>query len=292
MTMLKIIEEIVDGTATAVQQFVAAGCIPAADITPVSDNLSDADVSAKLRGSIVKVSTAAGAHKYFAVLSGSESFKTANTGQQAMLVIDKWGATAGRRKLEDMGKVEGVLLGILTSPGANGANSAGILLQGMPATIAPGAPNTTIDSVTVGVAGAFSVQPIETVMRTLGMQWHPWAGMLGGQSGTPAGDGLPDTGDVDAFMWTPRELCDGLGAAAPMAVAAIQSLGLLDNAGKISASDVGAFLSALAGMPEARFILAVGLAVNDETTPSRKAATAQGEAARRYPRRLAPSRRS
>ena len=81
--MLKIIEEIVDGTATAVQQFVAAGCIPAADITPVSDNLSDADVSAKLRGSIVKVSTAAGAHKYFAVLSGSESFKTANTGQQS-----------------------------------------------------------------------------------------------------------------------------------------------------------------------------------------------------------------
>ena len=187
--MLKIIEEIVDSTATAVQQFVAAGCIPAADITPVSDNLSDADVSAKLRGSIVKVSTAAGAHKYFAVLSGSESFKTANTGQQAMLVIDKWGATAGRRKLEDMGTVEGVLLGVLTSPGANGANSAGILLQGMPATIAPGAPNTTIDSVTVGVAGAFSVQPIETVMRTLGMQWHPWAGMLGGQSGTPAGDG-------------------------------------------------------------------------------------------------------
>jgi hypothetical protein len=56
MTMLKIIEEIVDGTATAVQQLVAAGCIPAADITPVSNNLSDADVSAKLRGSIVKVS--------------------------------------------------------------------------------------------------------------------------------------------------------------------------------------------------------------------------------------------
>ena len=160
MTMLKIIEEIVDGTATAVQQFVAAGCIPTADITPVSDNLSDADVSAKLRGSIVKVSTAAGAHKYFAVLSGTESFKTANTGQQAMLVIDKWGATAGRRKLEDMGKVEGVLLGVLTSPGANGANSAGILLQGMPATIAPGSPNTSIDSVTVGVAGAFSVWPI------------------------------------------------------------------------------------------------------------------------------------
>ena len=68
----------------------------------------------------------------------------------------------------------------------------------------------------------------------------------------------------------------GSGTLAASAEAVLKGFGLIDAAGKTNAGTLGAFFAAAAGEPDARHLLTMVLAVDDETTEARRIAKTLG----------------
>ena len=146
--MIAQIQKIGELAKKASGQYVQAGRAPAADMPAVIDSDSDDKANAAvLYGSIVRASKG-GATTMYAVPATGDVFSTANAVTKISL-ISKWGEAAKWHKLEAIGTVEGVLLGVLTMPTAAGAHAGELTLGGLPARISPGASGDTADKISV-----------------------------------------------------------------------------------------------------------------------------------------------
>ena len=261
--------------AMAEEGYVATGCIPPANIPPAIDTtMSDADLCAKLHGSLIRVPTAAGGYKYYAVPAVGAVFTRDGP---KLEVIDKWGAAAIAKKISTLGAPDGILLGVLTMPTSEGRHAGTPRLGSVQARIQPGTNGDAVNDITISAAGATTVKDIDGSVGALGLKWQPWAGIPGGLAGIPTGNGLPTRVMIDRYD---IDVAAELGPAGPdqaMAQTVLRQVGLIDATGNATATDIGAFLAAIAGQPLAKYLLATGLAVSDETTEARTRAKALGE---------------
>ena len=119
--------------------------------------MSDADLCAKLHGSLIRVPTAAGGYKYYAVPAMGAVFTRDGP---KLEVIDKWGAAAIAKKISTLGAPDAILLGVLTMPTSEGRQASTPKLGGVPARIMPGTAGDAVSDVTISAAGATSVKDI------------------------------------------------------------------------------------------------------------------------------------
>ena len=260
----------------AVPAFVATNSCRAASLSAVIDvNLSDVEQGALLHGSVIRAQLA-GATKYWLVPRDA-TFKSSGSGAPKLGVIDKWGGTISDKPLDKLGVIDAVMLGVLTLPGVGGTvdpRSQHVLRQ-LPAILAPGAQGASVENIALTIAASTKSKTLDEVAPHLGLAWQPWLGEKGGLEGTPVGVGLPDDAQT-ATALKAQDLLQGLLAdgADQMATVALKSISLFADDGTAPAIEIGAFLAAIAGIPEATRIFAAGLAVQDETTEPGKVAKA------------------
>ena len=266
----------------AANRFAELKTMPAASIPATIDkDQSDDQNGKRLQGSILRVAQPQGGPKYFAVAVLGQAFKMTAQGPKLSL-IDKWGEAAKEKKLSDLGREEdiSVVVGVLTFPTAAGANASNLKLGASAAEIRPGSRGSGIDSVTLQSANAAREQALDGVMTALTLEWQPWLGVPGGISGRPTATGLANQSQLSALSLTADALLGGMDAGGRvLAVATLKAMGLFDANGAASPLQIGGFLAAFAGVPEAKSVLAVGLAASGEDTEVKKAATAVGKEA-------------
>ena len=266
----------------ALTAFVANKSCQAANVPAVIDNgLSDVEQAALLHGSVIRAQLG-GATKFWLVPRDA-TYKSSGTGMAKLGVTDKWGGQATDKPLDKLGTIDAVMLGVLTLPGAGGAvdpRSQHMLGQ-LPATMAPGTQGASVNQVALTVANSTRLKTLDEVSAALGVAWQPWHGEKGGLESFPAGPGLPIASMLSTTKLKAQDLLQGLqaGGGAQMAEVALKSISLIADDGTVSADELGAFLAALAGMPEAADFFAVGLAVQGEATASGKVAKTMGDKA-------------
>ena len=172
------------------------------------------------------------ATKFFAVPAAGAVYDTKTPAGARLHVIDKWGQAAKPKRLADLGRIESALLGVLTFPTSEGANAPSNRLGPTPATISPGA-DGPITTVMIQAAGAVTATTIEAAVDALKLVWQPWYGMPGGMAGVPTGGGFPVVADTVSRKIHEATLTEG----GPMARASLQTIGLLDEAGDVTAAE-------------------------------------------------------
>ena len=257
----------------AANRFAELKTMPAASIPATIDkDQSDDQNGKRLQGSILRVAQPQGGPKYFAVAVLGQAFKMTAQGPKLSL-IDKWGEAAKEKKLSDLGREEdiSVVVGVLTFPTAAGANASNLKLGASAAEIRPGSRGSGIDSVTLQSANAAREQALDGVMTALTLEWQPWLGVPGGISGRPTATGLANQSQLSALSLTADALLGGMDAGGRvLAVATLKAMGLFDANGAASPLQIGGFLAAFAGVPEAKSVLAVGWLPAGRTRRSRR----------------------
>ena len=130
--------------------------------------LSDEDMNAKLRGSIVR--TVTGTTAAYWVVPGAGSVFT--SGSSAKLnVSDNWTTAAKMKKMDTFGTIDAVVLGVMTFPASAGARAAKLKLGTLDATLTPATGTTdAISSVNVNVAGSTATKGVEEAILALGLE--------------------------------------------------------------------------------------------------------------------------
>ena len=280
--MLSQIANLQTAANGALATYVAAGCCASANVKEVIDkDLSDNQQAALLQGSIIQVEKE-GTTTFYAVPADAR-FKSNSSSGPMLTLQEKWGGPTSDKKLDKLGTIKSVLLGVITYPsaGSDVDPRAQHTFKTLPAMILQGTPGASIDSVALLIANSTKPKTLGEAVLALGLEWMPWGGVLGGLESFPVGDGLPN-GEQLAVKLTSQYLLESIETTGtkPMAEVTLKAIGLLADDGTASAIDVGAFLTALADMPQAMYLMAAGLAVQDRETEPGKEATRLGDQTR------------